>query len=214
MDRTHAWAKVCLESRNLLKSRQSLYGIIQGSVYKRLRINSAKFMASLPFDGLAIGSVANSREPRDKVFAVLDWTMPLLSETAKPIHFLGIGEIEDIILSVEKGIDSLDCITPTRLGRMGWLFTKEAGLKNKFRYDITHRQYARDLQPPDPLCKCYACLNFNRSYLHHLFKSRELLALRLATMHNLYFFADLMGKIRQSIRERHFSTLKKEWLNY
>ena len=212
MERTHTWAKICLESRPHLKPYQSLYGIIQGSVYKNLRTESAHFISSLPFDGIAIGSVANSREPREKVFAVLDWTMPLLLKTVRPLHFLGIGEIEDIFLSVERGIDTLDCITPTRMARMGWLFLKNAGLKNKFRFDITRQEYSLDFKPVDPSCTCYTCVNFSRSYIRHLFKCRELLAYRLSTFHNLHFFSKLMEEIREAISKNCFSEFKKAWL--
>jgi len=213
MMRTHNWAEVCLAKFNKARGKgQNLFGIVQGSVFEDLRKESAIFISKLPFDGLAIGSVANSREPRTKVFAVLDYTLPLLLPTKKPIHFLGIGEIEDIFLSVEKGIDSLDCVTPTRLGRMGWIFDQKEGLKNKFRYDITKSTYAEDLRPPVENCSCYTCKNFSRAYLHHLFRNRELLAYRLGTLHNLNFFGTLMEEIRGAIADNRFLKLKKSWL--
>lgn len=213
MDRTHKWAQVCLEKFKKDRGKgQNLFGIVQGSVFKDLRIKSAKFMSSLPFEGLAIGSVANSKEPRKKVFEVLEWTLPYILPTKKPIHFLGIGEIEDIFLSVEKGIDSLDCVTPTRLARMGWIFTKDAGLKSKFRYDITKKKYSLDKRPLEINCRCYSCGNFSRSYLHHLFRSKELLGYRLATIHNLFFFGRLMDSVRDSIHQGKFTALKNKWL--
>jgi len=212
MERTHRWAKVCLETAQSKQNFHALYGIVQGSVFQDLRKASAKFMTGRSFDGFAIGSVANSREPREIVFAVLDWTMPILIPQEKPIHFLGVGEIEDIFLSVERGIDSLDCITPTRLGRMGWIFTKKADLKNKFRYDITKAAYSVDKNPPDKDCRCFTCQNFSRAYLNHLFRCRELLAYRLATIHNLSFFGSLMFQIREAIEEKNFLKLKKDWL--
>lgn len=213
MDRTHKWALDCLKQHKKEKNnKRALYGIIQGSVFEDLRHTSAKFITDLPFEGFAIGSVANSKEPREKVFAVLDWTLDIILPKEKPIHFLGIGEIEDIILSVEKGIDSLDCITPTRLGRMGWIFTKEAGLKNKFRYDIIKSSFSSDKNPPDKNCNCFTCKNFTRGYLNHLFRSRELLAYRLATIHNLYFFGNLMEKLREAITYGKFSEFKNYWL--
>ena len=213
MERTHRWAKVCIEKiQKSGNENQNLFGIVQGSVFEDLRRESAKFMADLSFEGLAIGSVANSKEPREKVFAVLDWTLPYLLPTEKPVHFLGIGEIEDIFLSVEHGIDSLDCVTPTRLGRMGWIFDKKTGLKNKFRYDISKSNYSREQKPPVEKCPCYTCQNFSRSYMHHLFRNRELLAYRLATIHNLYFFGTLMEEIRQAITDNEFIKLKKDWL--
>lgn len=211
MERTHHWLEVCL-SENKKSPNQSLYGSVQGSVFKDLRKTSAKFISQKEVDGFAIGSVANSREPRKLVFAVLDWTLPYLLELKKPVHFLGIGEIEDIFLSIEKGIDSVDCVTPTRLGRMGWIFSKKAGLKHKFRYDITKKQFQTDKKPSVEGCCCYTCQNYSRAYIHHLFRCRELLAYRLATIHNLYFFGNLMEKIRQAIAENSFLKLKKYWL--
>src|SRR3989344_8265291 len=211
MLRTHRWAQMCLMKFNKDgRKTQNLFGIVQGSVFEDLRRESANFMSRQPFQGLAIGSVANSKEPREKVFKVLDWTLPYLLPTEKPVHFLGIGEIEDIFLSVEKGIDSLDCITPTRMARMGWLFLKNAGLKNKFRFDITRQEYSLDFKPVDPSCTCHTCGNFSRSYIRHLFKSRELLAYRLSTFHNLHFFSKLMEEIREAINKNCFSEFKKE----
>ncbi len=213
MQRTHVWAKLCLKQHLERNSNQALFGIVQGSVFEDLRKQSAKYIAQLPFNGFAIGSVANSREPREKVFQVLDWTLPILLPMAKPIHFLGIGEIEDILIGIEKGIDSFDCVTPTRLGRMGWIFHKQAGVKNKFRYDITKRYYSLDKSSLEKGCKCFTCKNFTIAYIHHLFRSRELLAYRLATIHNLYFFGNFMEQIRSSIAENRFKKIKSHWLN-
>ena len=211
MERTHTWAKTCL-AQKAKKDGQALYGIVQGSVFRDLRQISANFMSNLPFEGFAIGSVANSSEPREKVFSVLDWTMPFLLPQQKPVHFLGIGEIEDILMSVGYGIDSLDCVTPTRLGRMGWIFDKKKGLKNKFRYDITKSENALEKKAPVLKCKCFTCQNYSRAYLHHLFRSKELLAFRLATLHNLYFFGQLMEEIRMAIADNSFNKYKKSWL--
>lgn len=212
LERTHHWALKCLEQKVKGKGKQALYGIIQGSVFQDLRQKSAQFLSKLPFEGFAIGSVANSSEPRSKVFTVLDWTMPILLTKQKPIHFLGIGEIEDIFIGIQKGIDSFDCVTPTRLGRMGWIFSKKMGLKNKFRYDITKTCYFLDRNPPEKNCPCFTCKNFTKAYLHHLFRNKELLAYRLTSYHNLFFFGNLMEKIRMAISENRYDQLKKEWL--
>ena len=214
MERTHRWALLSqlTDQSKPEERKQALYGIVQGSVFKDLRYESAKFISNLPFPGFAIGSVANSREPREKVFAVLDWTLPYLLPTQKPIHFLGVGEIEDMFISIGKGIDSFDCVTPTRLGRMGWIFDKKKGVKNKFRFDITKAKFSLDKNPPVKGCHCFTCQNFSRAYLNHLFRCRELLAYRLATIHNLYFFGKLMEDIREAIAENRFLKLKKEWL--
>ena len=215
MERTHRWAKICIEEvKRKDADDQNLYGIVQGSVFEDLRIDSAKYMIKLPFDGIAIGSVANSREPREKVFQVLDWTLPYLQSSEKPIHFLGIGEVEDIILSVEKGIDSLDCVTPTRMARMGFIFDKKQRVKNKFRFDITKKVFSIDQKSPVENCHCYTCNNYSRAYLNHLFRNRELLAYRLASIHNLWFFGRLMEEIREAILNDRFLNLKNDWLNY
>ena len=212
MERTHKWALTCLEQNKRSNTGQALYGIVQGSVFKDLRQQSALFISNLPFAGFAIGSVANSQEPREKVFAVLDWVLPTLLPINKPVHFLGIGEVEDIFVSVGKGVDSFDCVTPTRLARMGWIFNKKEGILQKFRYDITKVRFSTDKKPPVVNCNCFTCTNFSRSYLHHLFRCRELLAYRLATIHNLYFFGSLMEEIRMAISNGSFLKLKKEWL--
>lgn len=211
MERTHHWAEICLEAKKRKKKTGALYGIIQGSIFEDLRKQSAKFISKLLFDGFAIGSVANSGEPKEKFFEVLDWTLPALLLKEKPVHFLGVGEIEDIFLSVEKGIDSLDCILPTRLGRMGWIFAKKAGFKNRFRYDITKTAFSLDKNPPEKNCQCFTCKNYTRAYLNHLFRCRELLAYRLATIHNLYFFGRLMEQVRESIAENKLLKLKNSW---
>jgi queuine tRNA-ribosyltransferase len=211
LQRTHRWALDCLSQHKKSKN-QALYGIIQGSVFEDLRVQSATFFSQLAFNGFAIGSVANSKEPREKVFQVLDWTLPYILPCEKPIHFLGIGEVEDIILSVEKGIDTLDCITPTRMGRMGWIFSKRCGVKNKFRYDITRSEFRLDKAPLEKGCNCYTCQHFTKAYINHLFRSKELLAYRLTTIHNLTFFGRLMESIRMNIHSHTFLKMKQDWL--
>jgi tRNA-guanine family transglycosylase len=139
--------------------------------------------------------------------------MDILTQENKPVHFLGIGEVEDIFLSIKKGIDSFDCVTPTRLARMGHVFLKKAGLKNKFRYDITKAEYSHDKSTIDKTCNCYTCCNYTKSYLNHLFRNKELLAYRLATIHNLSFFGNLMNAIRESIINGKYQKLMDEWLN-
>jgi len=217
MKRTHRWALRSLEASQQSKAskkQQFLFGVIQGSVFKDLRQQSAEFISSQNFDGLAIGGVAVG-EPRKEMISVLDWVMPILAKEKKlrPVHLLGLGEIEDIFLAVEKGIDMMDCVMPTRLGRMGWILTKNSKLKNKdFRYDVTKSKFAKDREAPDPGCGCYLCQNFSRAYLHHLFRAHELLAYRLATYHNLFFMEQLFAKIREAIKKGEFLKLKKQWL--
>jgi len=208
MERTHQWAQRCLKIP--LGPKQSLYGIVQGSTFKDLREESAEFIASLPFQGLAIGGVSVG-ESKKQMVKVLDWVVPLLPER-KPRHLLGVGEIDDIFQLAERGIDSFDCVMPTRLGRMGQLLTKDP-LKKKFSFQITKSIYKEDKRPIEEECGCYTCQNHSRAYLNHLFRSNELLAYTLATYHNLWFVERLMEEIRTSITKGTFLKLKKEWLN-
>jgi len=212
MKRTHRWALHSLAAKK--RKDQFIFGVIQGSVFKDLREESAQFITSKNFDGLAIGGVAVG-ESKKEMAQVLDWVMPILAknENVRPIHLLGVGEIDDIFAAVERGVDMMDCVMPTRLGRMGWILTKNLKLKTKdFKYDITKAEFTKDAKSPDPECQCFVCQNFSRAYLNHLFRAKELLAYRLATYHNLYFMENLFAKIREAIKKGEFLKLKKEWL--
>lgn len=210
MERTHRWAKQSLAAAKKRKE-QFLFGVIQGGVEESLRKESAQFIASLSFDGLAIGGVAVG-EGKKEMVKVLDWVMPLLQKEKRqrPVHLLGVGEIDDIFEAVERGVDSLDCVMPTRLGRMGWLLIKNR--QKNFKYDINKNQFAQDPSPVGDDCQCQVCRNFSKAYLHHLFRTHELLAYRLATYHNLFFMEQLFVKIRESIKNGDFLKLKEKWL--
>jgi len=213
LQRTHRWAQESLKAYKKLKSKQALYGIVQGSVFEDLRTVSTEFISSLPFAGIAIGGVSVG-ESKKEMKKVLDWVVPLLPEN-KPRHLLGVGEIDDIFTLVKAGIDTFDCVMPTRLGRMGHILTKFQIPNSKFQnftYDVTKTKFAEDKQPLDPQCDCYVCRNFTRAYICHLFRSKELLAYRLATYHNLYFVNKLVFQIRQAIKENRLEELEKEWL--
>jgi len=218
MERTHKWAQRSLAEFKVQSAKfkanayQALYGIIQGGVYKDLREESAKFISSLPFDGIAIGGVAVG-ESKKEMLDVLDWVVPLLPED-KPRHLLGVGEIDDIFDSIERGMDTMDCVIPTRLGRYGFIFVSppEGNRKNKFMIDIKKSIFAKDQRPIAKDCKCNVCKTFTRGYVHHLFRVQELLAYRVASYHNLYFINNLFAKIRKSILEGRFEKLKKEWI--
>ena len=226
MERTHRWALRCLErsskfhleeipqggqvqSSKLGKSPQALYGVVQGGVFEDLRKESAKFISNLPFEGVAIGGVAVG-ESKKEMEKVLDWVVPLLPKE-KPRHLLGVGEIDDIFTLVEKGIDSFDCVMPTRLGRMGHLLVRNVE-NREWKLDITKAMYASDKRPIDENCDCFVCRNYNRGYINHLFRAKELLAYRLATYHNLYFLENLMREIRTAIKEEKLDQVKKKWL--
>lgn len=215
MERTHCWAVRSLKAfvgKQFYPWQQGLYGITQGGVYKDLRKESAKFISSLDFDGIAIGGVSVG-ESKKQMRDVLDWTMSLLPEE-KPRHLLGIGEIDDIFDVIEREIDTFDCVIPTRFGRYGIVFVSppEGNLKNKFRIELNKSFYAKDPSPLSRDCLCYVCCNFTRAYIHHLFRAQELLAYRLASYHNMFFINNLVKKIRESILEERFQDLKNEWL--
>lgn len=199
--RTHVWAKQSLKYHN---PSQALYGVIQGSVFEDLRKESAKYITSLPFDGFAIGGVSVG-ESKQEMNDVLKWVSEYLPET-KPRHLLGVGEIDDIFRLVKFGIDTFDCVMPTRLARMGQLLTLESEIS------IMKTAFSQDTKPIQQGCQCDTCKNFTRAYIHHLFKVRELLAYRLATIHNLYFIQELMNKIRVAIKKNKLVEVEKEYL--
>ncbi|MEK7542080.1 MAG: tRNA guanosine(34) transglycosylase Tgt [Patescibacteria group bacterium] len=204
-ERTHRWLLRCIKAKK--QKNQFLYGIIQGGVFKDLRIESAKFVTKQDVDGIAIGGVAigeSSKEIREQV----KWVSPYLPED-KPVHLLGVGRVEDILNLIPYGIDTFDCVEPTRLARNGIVYCLKPGFKhfgfkhfkNFERIDLGKSRYLKEKSPIQKGCKCYTCQNFSLSFLHHLFKERELLGYYLATYHNLYFFADLFENIRREIRE-------------
>ncbi|MEK7090510.1 MAG: tRNA guanosine(34) transglycosylase Tgt, partial [Patescibacteria group bacterium] len=188
LERTHAWAKVCLRSRI---SDQALFGITQGSKFKDLRIKSAKYINSLGFDGYGIGGdLGESKEFTQKI---LGWTIPRLDEN-KPRHLLGIGHPEDMEIIIKKGIDLFDCIAPTHYARRGVAFTAEG------RLDLRKSKYLSDKNPIDKDCLCLTCQNYRRNYISHLLRAEEITPLRLITFHNLFFFNTLVEKIREKIK--------------
>jgi queuine tRNA-ribosyltransferase len=203
MIRTHSWAIRSLEAHKKLTKNpyQALYGSIQGSVYEDLRKESAKYITSLPFDGFAVGGVAVG-ESKKEMADELSWVTPILPDD-KPRHLLGVGEIDDIFTLVDAGIDTFDCVQPTRLARMGKLFHHNGEI------DITKAEYGENTQPIDIGCTCYTCRHYSRGYVHHLFHVRELLGYRLATIHNITFINQLVSEIRMAINEGTYSKLKK-----
>ncbi len=217
MERTHRWAvrskaahdKYQMNNITLKKPYQALYGVVQGGVYEDLRKESAKCISSMNFDGIAIGGVSVG-ESKKEMKKVLEWVVPLLPDS-KPRHLLGVGEIDDIFALVAAGVDTFDCVQPTRLARMGRLLVGTKQIK-KFEIDITKKTYAEDIKPIDPTCGCYTCRHFSRGYVHHLFRVRELLAYRLATMHNIHFVNTLVGEIREAISKDRFLDLARRWV--
>lgn len=188
---------------------QLLYGVTHGGQFEDLRVISAKFNDK-HFDAIALGGAHRNKE---NMYDVVSWTTSHVSEE-KPKHMFGIGEVDDIFEIVERGADTFDCVIPTRLGRMGHVFVypSEGNLKNRFRIDVTRANFAKDHGPLSKDCACMVCQEFARGYINHLFRSRELLAYRLASYHNVYFLTDLMKQIREAIGNGQFEKLRGKWL--
>ena len=203
LGRTHAWAKICLEQmakRGSKKAKQMLFGIVQGGRFKSLRIKSAKYIASLPFDGIGIGGSFG----KDEMTETLKWIAPHLPEE-KPRHLLGIGKIKDIFNAIEQGMDTFDCVIPTREARHGRIYTKNG------YFDI--RKYQSDKVILEKGCACSVCKKkFTRSKLNNMFKINKPLAQRYATIHNIWFFNNLLENIRKSIHKDEFSKFKNKFL--
>ena len=202
MTRTHQWAERCQKSKT--PNDQALYAIVQGGVFPRLRQQSAEYLTSLGFSGYAIGGLSIG-EPKKLTLAVIEETVALLPEN-KPRYLMGVGSPQDIIEAVARGCDIFDSALPTRIARNGAFFTRLE------RINIRNAAYRQMEQPVDPDCDCYTCRTFSAAYLHHLFSCEELLAYRLATIHNLSFISNLMGEIRSAILNGTFSSLKDNFL--
>lgn len=225
MGRTHRWARRSLAEFQGSDARhgyrQALYGIVQGGAFRQLREASAHEIAALPFDGVAIGG--NLGSSHAEMHAVLDWTVPLLQEE-RPRHLLGIGDVAGVFEAVARGVDTFDCVMPTRNARTGTLLTLHAdedagamsgvktGVNARFRLNVLNAAFADDLGPVERRCDCYTCANYSRAYLRHLFKAGEQLAQQLATIHNLRFMARLMEGIRAAIATGTFEEHKREVL--
>lgn len=205
MERTHRWAERCLKAQK--RNDLALYAIVQGGFSPELRRQSAEYLASLDFPGYAIGGLSVG-EPKDITQSILEQTTAFLPAD-KPRYLMGVGAPEDIVEGVARGIDMFDCALPTRVARNGALFT------GKGRVNIRRAEFRTMDDPIDPDCDCYACRNFSTAYLSHLFRSDELLGLRLATLHNLHFIGNLMNNIRSSILDGTFNRFREEFLaNY
>lgn len=210
LDRTHRWAERSLVAWTN-RETQALYGIVQGGAYRRLREKSAKFIGGLDFPGYAIGGSLGRN--KGDMYKILEWTTPLL-DSAKPRHLLGIGEIADLFAGVARGIDTFDCVAPTRMARNGTVYVNPSGggrAASKFRLSLAAASVADDPRPIDPTCDCFTCQTYSRAYLRHLFNANEQLGARLATIHNLRFIFNLMGAIRQAIENASLLDLATQW---
>lgn len=205
MERTLDWAKrskIRYQASGI--RHQLLFGIIQGSVYSDLRKESAEKTIEIGFDGYALGGLSVG-EPKEKMYEIVEKITPLLPENY-PHYLMGIGTPEDIWEAVERGIDIFDCVQPTRNARNGQLFTTSG------KVNIKNAIYREDFRPLDEECNCPVCRNYTRAYLAHLYHAGEILALRLNTLHNLYFMVKLLKLIRESIKENSFLQEKDKFL--
>jgi queuine tRNA-ribosyltransferase len=204
MDRTHRWAKRSLAAhrQNLVANdKQAIYGIVQGGRYEDLRLESARELASMDFDGYGIGGSFSKQD----ILGILEKVNAELPEE-RPRHLLGIGEPEDIFIGVAAGIDTFDCVLPTRNGRNGTVYTHQGKLT------IGNAEYTLDQGPIDPGCDCFVCKRYSRSYIQHLFRSKEMLGGVLASAHNMRFLTRLAENIRASILDGRFEDYREEFL--
>ncbi len=202
---TSNWALLNKEAfdntKPLYDHSQALFGIIQGSVYKDLREISAKAITAIDFNGYAIGGLAVG-EPTEQMYDIINFTTDFMPNN-KPRYLMGVGRPENILEGIARGIDMFDCVMPTRNARNAYLFTKKGYLT------IRNAIYKTDFRPVDDTCNCYTCKNFSRAYLRHLFVAKEILALELATIHNLTFYLNLIREAREHIKNETFTEWKE-----
>ena len=204
LELTARWAGRCKKEWQLrTDGHKALFGIVQGGMYKDLRARSAELTAEIGFDGYAVGGLSVG-EPKAQMLEIADQTLPLLP-ASHPKYIMGVGTPEDLVELVALGADMFDCVLPTRNARNGQMFTG-AGTLN-----ITNARYRTDTEPPDPSCTCYTCRHYSRAYLRHLYMSRELLAYRLNTIHNIHYFLHLAKDMRGAIAEQRFTDFRKEF---
>jgi queuine tRNA-ribosyltransferase len=196
-------SKVGIQNLHNQESSQYLFGIVQGGVYKDLRIKSLEELIKIGFDGYAVGGLSVG-EPKEKMYEIIYFIAPLLP-LDKPRYLMGIGDLKDVLFAVKCGFDMFDCVMPTRNARNGTLFTSEG------RVSIKRTEYKTDPNPLDPNCDCYTCRNYSKGYLRHIFLSKEILSMRLNTIHNLHFYFNFFRNMRKSISENKFSEFELQW---
>ncbi len=191
------WARRSRDEHNRLENTNALFGIVQGGMHEALRDESLAGLKEINFNGFAIGGLSVG-EPKEDMMRILAHTAPQLP-TDKPRYLMGVGTPEDLMDSVEQGIDMFDCVMPTRNARNGHLFTRYGDVK------IKNARFKTDQAPLDPTCTCYTCQNFSRAYLHHLFRAGEILSSILNTIHNLHYYQTLMAEMRSAIENGQFA---------
>jgi len=205
VERTTDWAKRCLDYHKSCRGATSaLFGIVQGGRYEELRRLSAKAIGTMDFDGFGIGGSFD----KDDIGTAVGWVADELPPN-KPRHLLGIGDPSDLILGIENGMDTFDCVAPTRIARNGAAYYRGAtSVKNTI--NLLNAPFVSDFSPIDPDCACYTCKNYSRAYLAHLFRAKEMLAATLTSIHNLYYVVNLVKKARQAIIDGKWEEFKKE----
>lgn len=202
------WAKrslnAFLNSQPLYGFEQILLAIVQGSTYEDVRQHSATALVDMNFPGYAIGGLSVG-EPKEAMFEMTDVCTKILPEN-KPRYLMGVGKPEDLVEAIGLGVDMFDCVMPTRNGRKGTVFTRSGPLV------VKNATYKGDFKPIDSDCQCYTCRNFTRAYIRHLFKAEEILGMRLASLHNLYFYLEIMFRARKAITEDRYQSWKREFL--
>ena len=201
VDKTNRWLLRCVDAHT--RSDQHLFGIVQGGLFPDLRRKSAQFITGVGFPGYSIGGLSVG-ESKQAMYDTVEYTAPLLPEDA-PRYLMGVGSPEDLVECVARGIDMFDCVLPTRVARNGALFVREG------RLNITAARYKRKYAPIEEGCDCYTCRTFSAAYVHHLFRAKELLAYRLATIHNLRFILRLMEEMRAAITSGEFAEYRSEF---
>lgn len=205
LERSVAWAKRCRIDHPPMRNGQALFGIVQGSMYLPLRLDSIKRTEDLGFEGMAVGGLSVG-EPKDIMLDVMDKMMPHMPQYL-PRYLMGVGTPEDLFYGVERGIDMFDCVHPTRIARHATVFTK------KGRISLLNAQWLTDESPIDETCSCYACKTFSKGYMRHLFKAKEILGLRMASLHNITFMINLMSEIRTALLEKRFNAFKNQFFS-
>ena len=198
------WAKRSLAEHKRLNNNNALFGIIQGGMHRELRVHSAESLIEMDFNGYAIGGLSVG-EPKEEMMEVLSY-LPDHMPQDKPRYLMGVGTPLDLVEGVASGVDMFDCVMPSRNARNGYLFTSEGVVK------IRNAKYKKDTGPLDPNCACSTCSNYSRSYLHHLQKTNEILGSRLNTLHNLFYYQELMQSMRSAIQTNTFSSFRKSFL--
>ena len=207
MERTHRWAAECHRVHRYSGAwpAQALFGIVQGGTFSAMRDQSTEAIRAIPFDGYAVGGLAVG-EDKEQLYGFTGQVAAGLPQD-KPRYLMGVGSPEDLVEGVWRGIDMFDCALPTRVARNGAMFTANG------RIDVTKRRYAQEEGPVDEECDCYGCTSYSAAYVHHLFRAREILGLRLASLHNLRFVLRLMQRIREAVLEDRYASFRREFLS-